>query len=201
MSRTVYWEENLTFDIDEILTDGKRHSFANKNSSSKILKTEKDKSSEKEKKANGDSEPSDLLIKPQPKKLQKQVSFQVKSVYQKFQDIRDEFIYFNIYEYYEQGEEIFLCSSKISIAEIMKRTNRFLFNLLVNDKKLGQLKIGKSQKNSTIGCSKSARSARSISQSTEPRFSEMPGASSPSRIERGFGDSRSQGTRKQIFLQ
>ena len=88
-------------------------------------------------------EDSNLLAKPALGKFQKQVSFQVKSIYQKFYEMRHEHIYFNIYEYYDQGEEIFLCSTKITIGEIMKRTNRFLFNLLINDKKLGQLKIGR----------------------------------------------------------
>jgi hypothetical protein len=133
----IYWEENLVFDIDEILAEKKRHTFADKNSASKILKSQE-----------GDDKENQLMPKPKDNKLQKQVSFQVKSLRQKFEEMKDEFIYFNIYEYYDQGEEIFLCSTKISIAQIMKRTNRFLFNLLVNDKKLGQLKIGNFKQNS-----------------------------------------------------
>jgi len=141
----VYWEENLNFDIDEILAENKRHTFGNKNSTSKILKNAKSENKEdKENKENKDKEEdSNLLAKPTLGKFQKQVSFQVKSIYQKFYEMRNEHIYFNIYEYYDQGEEIFLCSTKITIGEIMKRTNRFLFNLLINDKKLGQLKIGR----------------------------------------------------------
>ena len=147
VSRAIYWEENLTFDIDEILAENKRHTFADKNSTSKILKSEKKQSeNEKENSKENNKENHDesgMLNKPKLGKFQKQVSFQVKSVYQKFAELKNEFIYFNIYEYYDQGEEIFLCSTKITIGEIMKRTNRFLFNLLINDKKLGQLKIGK----------------------------------------------------------
>lgn len=194
VSRTVYWEENLVFDIDEILTDGKQHSFANKNSTSKILKTEKPKQGEEEEGAT-----PNLLVKPEPKKLQKQVSFQVKSVYQKFQEIKEEFIYFNVYEYYDQGEEIFLCSSKISIADIMKRTNRFLFNLLVNDKKLGQLKIGKGHQSSTTGSSKSATGARSTSRWTGPASAKRPPASNPTRTGCACADSLLQGRPKQTY--
>jgi ABC-type microcin C transport system permease subunit YejB len=129
----------LVFDIDEILAENKRHTFADKNSTSKILKQKKSEDKENEE----NEEDSNTLNKPALGKFQKQVSFQVKTIHQKFSELKNEYIYFNIYEYYDQGEEIFLCSTKITIGEIMKRTNRFLFNLLINDKKLGQLKIGK----------------------------------------------------------
>lgn len=156
----IYWEESLSFDLDEILAVNKRHTFADKESTSKILR--KGRSQEDDKENSG-------LAAPPMNRLQKQVSFQVKSQQQKFAELKDEFIYFNIYEHYDQGEEIFLCGTKISVGQIMKRTNRFLFNLLVKDKKLGQLKIGKPDQSSTTAFSNAGGPRRSTSPSIAPR--------------------------------
>lgn len=75
-------------------------------------------------------------------KVKNPTSFELSDENNKLENFKEELIKFSIYEYYDQGQEIFLCSTKLKVCDMMKRTNKFLFDLHIKNKQLGKLKIG-----------------------------------------------------------
>lgn len=77
------------------------------------------------------------------KNLKKEVSFQVETTKSKLERIKGEYIHFSLKEHYGEGQEIMVCSAKIKVADVLKRTTRFLFDMTSKEKVLGHLKIGR----------------------------------------------------------
>lgn len=75
--------------------------------------------------------------------LKKEVSFQVETTKSKLQWIQEEYITFCLKEHYGEGQDILVCSAKIKVSDVLKRTSRFLFDLTSKEKVLGHLKIGR----------------------------------------------------------
>lgn len=151
MSRTIYWEELLFFSYElmhkskqneEKIKDENNHIDQN----NKVIdpeKINKEISKEIDPRKNNPTEdvPSskDNVIK-----INKKIpnTFELSDPNPKLEDFKEEFIKFSIYEYYDQGQEIFLCSTKLKVGEMMRKTNKFLFDLSIKNKQLGKLKIG-----------------------------------------------------------
>ena len=69
-------------------------------------------------------------------------SFEISDPKKLLERMKDEYIKFSIFEHYHQGQEIFLCSTKLKIEDLLKKNNKFLFDLFIKEKQLGTLKIG-----------------------------------------------------------
>lgn len=132
MSRTIYWEESLFFDYKTI-QENKQDKENNKSQSENTNLEDNPNSKEAQKPKANKTDQNTKNLNPFKFSMQNNI----------LEQIKEEFIKFCIYEYYDQGQEIFLCSTKIKITDMMKKTNKFLFDLYIKEKQLGRLKIGK----------------------------------------------------------
>ena len=134
VSRTIYWEELLFFSIKDLLSE--HLNAAEKENHSRNLSLNIENS------ARPDSKSIQTKLKAPSKAMNREEFLKT------LKKNKNEIVNFAIYEFYDQGAEILICTHKMQISELVKKTTRFLFDITFKQKVLGKLKIGNLYKKS-----------------------------------------------------